>query len=104
MAKIAIIPSDNIDEYKNVGISDWLEDYFNPLHFFNEVYLLSPLEKEKRFAYGMNVIPVSGDQFPNMLKELKIDLVRAYGGGWACDMACRYKVTGIPVVVSVPAG
>ena len=49
----------------------------------------------------MTVIPTQPNQLKNRIKEFAIDLVRAYGGYWACDMACNNKVKGIPVVVSV---
>ena len=32
---------------------------------------------------------------------MNIDVIRAYGGYWACDMVCNNKVNGVPVVVSV---
>lgn len=99
--RLAIIPSDPIEAYKNVGISSWLKDYYNPLNLFAEVYLLSPLEKEERYVFGMNVIPTKPKQLISRIRELNIDLIRAYGGYWACDMACKNKVRGIPVVVSV---
>ena len=99
--RLAVIPSDPLEAYKNKGIESWLVDYYNPLHFFDDVYLLSPLEKEKDYEFGMTVIPTQPNQLKNRIKEFAIDLVRAYGGYWACDMACNNKVKGIPVVVSV---
>lgn len=101
MRKLAVIPSDPIESYKSAGYALWLEDYYNPLHFFDEVYLLSPLENEERNEFGMNIIPTRPKQLKSRIRELNIDLVRAYGGYWACDMACKNKVNGIPVIVSV---
>lgn len=101
MTRLAIIPSDSIDAYKRKGTASWLEDYYNPLHLFDEVYLLSPLEKKQRYEFGMNIMPTNPKQFKNCIKELNIDIVRAYGGYWACDMVCKNKVSGVPVVVSV---
>ena len=101
MRRLAVIPSDPIKAYKDKGIASWLEDYYNPLHFFNEVYLLSPLEKEERYEFGMNIIPTKPKQLKSRIRELNIDVIRAYGGYWACDMACKNKVNGVPVVVSV---
>lgn len=98
---LAVIPSDPIEGYKGKGIASWLEDYYNPLGFFDEVYLLSPLEKEERSEFGMTIIPTKPKQLKNRIKKLDIDLVRAYGGYWACDMACNNKVNGVSVVVSV---
>jgi glycosyltransferase involved in cell wall biosynthesis len=99
--RLAVIPSDHLGAYKNAGIESWLEEYYNPRHFFDEVFLLSPLEKEQRFEFGMHIIPTKPKQLKNRIKELNIDIVRAYGGYWTCKMACKNKVEGVPVVVSV---
>jgi len=101
MPRLAVIPSDSIEAYKSKGISVRLKDYYTPLHFFDGVYLLSPLEKEKKFEFGMKIIPTGPRQLGNRVKELGIDIVRAYGADWACDMACNYKTEGVPTVVSV---
>lgn len=99
--RLAVIPSDPIAAYKTNGIASWLEDYYNPLHFFDGVYLLSPLEEKERYEFGMNIIPTEPKQLKTRIRELNIDVVRAYGGYWACDMASNNKVSGVPVVVSV---
>ncbi|MFH1776937.1 MAG: glycosyltransferase family 4 protein [Candidatus Omnitrophota bacterium] len=99
--KLAVIPTDPIQAYKNAGISSWLKDYYNPLQFFDKVYLLSPLEKIKRYEFGMHIIPTNPADLKRQIKQIGIDLVRAYGSYWACDMACDNKVPGVPVVVSV---
>lgn len=101
MTRLAVIASDPIDAYKRKGTTTWLEDYYNPMHLFDEVYLLSPLEKKQRYEFGMNIIPTTPKQFKNCIEELNINIVRAYGGYWACDMACKNKISGVPVVVSV---
>jgi len=101
MKRLAVIPSDPLDEYEKLGTSAFLEEDYNPCHFFEKVYLLSPLERIKGLRYGMEVIPTEDRQLKKRIKELKIDVVRAYGGNWACDMACNYKVPGVTVVVSV---
>lgn len=98
---LAVIPSDPLESYDKAGISSWLEDYYNPLRFFDRVYALSPLEKEQGDRYGMHVIPTRPRQLKKRIRDLGVDLVRAYGGYWACDMACEHKVEGVPVVVSV---
>jgi glycosyltransferase involved in cell wall biosynthesis len=101
MKTLAVIPSDPIDAYIAKGTSSWLQEYYNPLHFFDEVYLLSPLEKKERNDFGMTIIPTARKQLKRRIKEFDINVVRAYGGYWACDMACKNKVKGVPVVVSV---
>jgi len=101
MQRLAVIPSDPLKAYKMKGTESWLEGYYNPLRFFDEVYLLSPLEKEKKHEFGMNIIPTKPKQLKSRIRELNIDVIRAYGGYWACDMACKNKVSEVPVVVSV---
>jgi len=102
LPKLVVIPSDPLEAYYKAGYDkNWLEDYYNPLKFFDEVYLLSPIEKKERFELEMKIIPTKPEQFKNRLKELNISIVRAYGGYWACDLACSNKLKGVPVVVSV---
>ena len=99
--RLAVIPSDPLEAYKSAGYSNWLQDYYNPLNFFKEVYLLSPLEKEERSEFGMGIIPTKPEELRSRIRELSIDAVRAYGGYWPCDMACNHKVDGVPTIVSV---
>ena len=99
--RLAVVPSDPLQAYVEKGRADLLQSYYNPCSFFDEVYCLSPLEKTAGFRYGMHVIPTSPEHFAESLRELEIDIVRAYGGYWACDLVCTNKVEGIPVVVSV---
>ena len=99
--RLAVIPNDPLEAYKKKGTSSWLESYYNPDKFFDEVYLLSPLETEERYEFGMNIIPITQKKFKKRIKDLKIDIIRAYGGNRACDIVCNNKVKGIPVVVSV---
>lgn len=102
MKRLAVIPSDPIQQYLDQGYSpDWLKDYYNPGKFFDEVYLLSELEHERRDLLGMKVVPTPSNRLPALIKELNINVVRAYGGNWACTAACQNKVQGVPVVVSV---
>ncbi|MFH1878689.1 MAG: glycosyltransferase family 4 protein [Candidatus Omnitrophota bacterium] len=101
MKRLAVIPSDPLEAYKVKGIASRLENYYNPGKFFDEVYLLSPLEKGVRDEFGMRVIHTKDRELQKRIRDLNIDVIRAYGGNWPCDMACGYKVKGIPVVVSV---
>ncbi len=98
--RLAVVPSDPLSAYAHKS-NEYLTNYFNPMGLFHEVYCLSPLEKSEGFRHGMHVIPTNPEQFAQRIKELKIDIVRAYGGYWACDMACENKVEGVPVIVSV---
>lgn len=100
MRRLVVIPSDPLQAYVDAGYPD-LTNYYNPKGFFDEVYALSPFESVKRKMYGMWVIPTSPEEFQARIKKLKIDLVRAYGGHWPCDLATHLRTPGVPVVVSV---
>ena len=98
--KLIVIPSESICEYEAKGLAR-LREYYNPAGFFDEVYALSPLEKEKREAYGMQIIPTSYYKLASKIREIGALVVRAYGGFWTADMACRNRVDGVPVIVSL---
>lgn len=100
--KIVIIPSDPIAAYEAKGTSSWLKDYYNPKGYFDEVYILSPLEKIKYEKYGLKVIPVANSKdYKKKLKSINPLCVRSYGGYWATDYAVFNKVKNIPIVSSV---
>jgi malonyl-CoA O-methyltransferase len=98
--RLVVVPSDSIADYERAGY-DWLERYYNPQQFFAEVFMLSPLERGERQAYGMRILGVPADDFARALREVKPDVIRAYGGHWPSDLVCRSRVPGIPVIVSV---
>lgn len=99
--RLVVIPSDPIADYERSGIGTWLEAYYNPMGIFEEVYALSPLEKGERKAYGMTILGASGREFHDLLRNIRPDVVRAYGGFWPADLACRFRLHGVPVIVSV---
>lgn len=99
--RIAVVPSDPLQAYAAKGRESLLQDYYNPGGYFDEVYCLSPLETEETRKYGMVIIPTQAEELAGRLRDLDIDVIRAYGGYWACDFACQNKAAGIPVVVSV---
>lgn len=99
--RLVVIPSNPIIAYEKAGFNSWLENYYNPGRMFSEVFALSPLEKGERYAYGITILGVSEREFPHVLREIRPDVVRAYGGFWPADLACRYRIRGVPVVVSV---
>jgi len=102
MKRLAVIPSDLIEDYFKQGrYEEWVKNYYNPCQFFDEVYLLSPLEKNRDEWLGMKVIHTPVKDLKKRIKILKIDVVRAYGGNWAARFACENKVDGVPVIVSV---
>jgi len=100
MRKLAVIPIESVADSRSKGLTNYAS-YLNPGGAFNEVMVLSPFEREETNYEGIRVIPTKAALLPARLKELHIDVVRAYGGGPAADMACYHRVSGIPVVVSV---
>jgi len=98
--RLAVIPSDPLEAY-SYRSDKYLQSYFNPLGMFDEVLVFSPLEDREYCKAGMRIVPSKPKQIRRRIVEYKIDIVRAYGGYWACDMACLNKVEGVPVVVSV---
>ena len=98
--RLVVVPSDRITAYEKAGY-DWLERYYNPQGMFAEVYALSPLETGERIAYGMTIRGVARHGFRNAVRDLKPDLIRAYGGYWPADLVCENRIPGIPIIVSV---
>lgn len=102
MRKLVIIPSEPLKLYKEKGISDWLEEYYNPKGYFDEVYLLSPKEQLRRFQYGMHIIPVASmKHFRFLLRRINPVCVRSYGAYWATEYAVLNRINQIPVVASI---
>ncbi|STQ74764.1 glycosyltransferase family 4 protein [Grimontia hollisae] len=99
--KLVVVPSESIDEYELKGL-DRLGDYYNPNGYFDEVLIISPLEKKKRQVDGLTIIPVkNGKEFSQVLSEIKPNAVRAYGGYWASSFVAKYSPENIPIVCSV---
>lgn len=102
MKKLVVIPSEPLYLYEEKGISSWLEGYYNPNGYFDKVYLLSPLEKKRRFEYGMHIIPVSSMRhFRKLIREFQPLIVRSYGAYWATRYAILNRNIKIPVVGSI---
>ena len=98
--KIVVIPANSLAEYEKKGL-DWLERYYNPAGIGNDVFCVSPWERGKFEAYGMNVIGVTKKTFRSVVADIRPDVVRAYGAFSAADLACKNKIPGIPTIVSV---
>ena len=99
--KLGIVPSDPIEAYEAAGYGSWLKEYYNPLHFFDEVYCVSPLETRAKYVHGMHVVPTSEKDFHFKIRELGLDVIRAYGGFWPSDLVCSNKLPDLPTIVSV---
>lgn len=98
--RLVVVPNDPIGLYEQSGY-DNLGQYFNPTGMFHEVIVLSPLEQGERQAHGMLIRGVSEREFGRVLGQVRPDVVRAYSGRWPADLACRNRIEGIPVIVSV---
>ena len=99
--RLVVVPSESLADYEAKGRGAALRGYYNPGGFFDEVYLLSPLEKGQRQAHGMTVIGVTEKEFRGRLAAIRPDVVRGYGGYWASDLVCQQRLRRVPVVVSV---
>jgi len=97
---LVVVPTDPIDAYERAGHT-FLERYYNPAGFFREVFALSPREHGTRRAYGMTIRRVPAERFTSALREIRPQVVRAYGGHWPCDLVCKHRLKDVPVVVSV---
>jgi glycosyltransferase involved in cell wall biosynthesis len=101
MPRLVVVPTDPLSAYESKGIGSRLRDYYNPLGMFDEVVCLSPFEWERREAFGMKIEPCSAANFKSKLHDIAPSVIRAYGGGLACDMATSAADSGIPIIVSV---
>jgi glycosyltransferase involved in cell wall biosynthesis len=99
--RLVVIPSDPLADYERAGYGSWLAAYFNPAGMFAEVYAVSPREQGERLAHGMTILGVPARRVRAVLATLQPDVIRAYGGGWAAELACRSRAAGAPLVVSV---
>lgn len=103
MKKLVFFPSEPIKRYIEKGRSyDFLDEYYNPGGYFDEVYCLSPWgDKSKETIGGIQYIKASPYRFKKIIKKINPDVVRGYGGYCCADWASFNKVKGIPTVVSV---
>lgn len=103
MKKLVFFPSDPIIEYIKKGRSyDFLDQYYNPGGYFDEVYCLSPWGDVGEEIIGkIHYIKASPYSFSKIIKKIKPDVIRGYGGYRCADWVSFNKVKGIPTVVSV---
>ncbi len=99
--KCLVVIPDPIESIRVKGLDRGLGSYFNPAGFFDKVYLISPMEPGRKSLDGFEIIPAKDVQLPVLLRELKADVVRAYGGKWPMEMAVFFRAQGIPAVVSI---
>lgn len=97
---LVFFPTDPIQAYIDKGFSyEKLESYYNPLHFFDKVYCLSPWGETKTIN-GINYIKANPLKYKRIIKKIKPDVVRGYGGALCADWISISKVKNIPFVVS----
>ncbi|OGV59923.1 MAG: hypothetical protein A2498_03555 [Lentisphaerae bacterium RIFOXYC12_FULL_60_16] len=99
-ATLVVIPTNPLAAYEAKGLVR-LREYYNPTGLFEQVHAVSPLETGTYQAYGMTVHGVKQKHFKRQLQAVNPTIVRAYGGYWQADLACRYRLPGVPVVVSL---
>ena len=101
--RLVFFPSDPIQTYLRQGKSfEYLESYYNPGDFFDEVYCLSPWgDCEKHSRNKFQYIKASPLQYKKIIAKIRPDVVRAYGGYHCADWAAISKVDRIPTIVSV---
>ena len=103
MKKLVFFPSDPIIAYINKGKSyEYLDGYYNPGGYFDEVYCLSPWgEKEREKIGNITYIRDNPCRYKKIIKQINPDVVRGYGGYCCADWISISKVKGIPYVASV---
>ena len=103
MKKLIVLPSDPIEAYLEVGSTyDYLEDYYNPGGYFDEVYSLTIWGKKDEYKRGkMTYIKCTAKEMHKKVLEIKPNVIRAYGGYISSDLAQVAKEEGIPIIVSV---
>ena len=103
MKKLVFFPSDPIKAYLDKGFTyDYLDGYYNPGGYFDEVYCLSPWgEKSLEKIGNIHYIKANPLRFSKIIKKINPDVVRGYGGYCCADWVSYNKVKNIPTVVSV---
>ena len=102
MKRLVFLPSDPIEEYLKKKTYKEICETFNQGGYFDEVYCPSPwVNKRNYIEENVHFIKAHPYQFRKIIKGIKPDVVRAYGGFYCADWATISKVKGIPVLVSV---
>ena len=100
--RIVVIPSDALDDYIKNGMSEeYIREYYNPKGYYEEVFVVSPLEKGITKKYGMTIIGTSVFGLHKVIKKINPDIIRAYDGFKCADWLSLARIDGIPTVCSV---
>jgi glycosyltransferase involved in cell wall biosynthesis len=97
--KLIVVPNDPVHAYVEKGLPDQT-GYYNPLGYFDEVYDLAWHEPAVGELYGMQIEPTPPERFPQRVRELGADCIRAYDL-YAGRYAARQRIPGVPLIVSV---
>lgn len=101
MRKLVIVPSDSVQSLLRAGWSyEQLDEYYNPDSYFDEVYCLYPHEESVTVG-KIKYIQVEPGEIKGYLQNIKPDVVRGYGGGWASVHSNASRIPDVPIVVSV---
>jgi len=103
MRRLVTFPSDPIETYLRQGKNfNYLENYFNPMGYFDEVYCISLDSQRKTTTFGsITYIKCGVREIGKIVEKIKPDVIRAYGGYYATDLSQVAKRNDIPVLVSV---
>jgi len=99
--RLVVIPSDPLQAYVEKGRAELLQEYYNPKGYFDEVYVLSPIESVNAYRYGMFISKETLHSFKRKLRLISPDLIRVYGGYWPSDFIAKVRPRDIPVIISI---
>ena len=102
MKRLVVFPSDPIEAYIKQGKSyGYLEGYFNPGGYFDEVYCLTLWEKEHRKIGKITYLKCEPLKLRSLINDIHPNVIRAYGGYISSDLAQLARIDDIPIVVSI---
>ena len=103
MRKLIVYPSDPIQAYIAEGKTyEYLEKYFNPSGYFDEVYAVSPWGELPTEQHGkITYIKEKPRNFQSLVMRIDPTVGRAYGGYCCADWLAMSRIENIPTVVSV---
>jgi len=101
MKKLVFLPTGPLSVYQDNGY-EGIYDYYNPMHYFDEVICVSPYEEKYTFVQGIQIIQArSFQEYQKVILEINPSVIRAYGAFYSSDYANYYRINNIPVITSV---
>ncbi len=99
---VMVIPCESLASEMAIGFTEQqVAEWYNPNHYYEKVFCVSPYEKGIREWCGIIVIGCRPYEFRKYTKIIKPDIIRAYGGYEPSGWGVAAKRRGIPLVVSV---